>query len=499
MTNPVSGSSFIRPNQVWHLDPRDPVVLGDGRAGVAFVEGGTWPFPYPGTVAGMVRTAILRGETQVSPKAATNLLEHVRIRGPWLLAPQPAPQEGDLLPSSRLYVPAPSDVRLVPDVAKGEPKPDPVSRLLGPTFLDLSPDEGVVWPEGEGHPEPRGLCVLPERVPEGPARGAKLEPLADQFWPLSLAVAWGLGYHNPTARPDGPAGEAFRDLVDGAVSHAVARRAFLPKERRIHVVIQDATGTAEHGLLFSSSGFRLPEGWALGIEVEVPENLALDPGTHIVQLGGEGRLSYVDVAAPRDLGAGAFPGFEPWRPLFEDAARGAAGLRLQLLTPAYLPARKPGSPLLHNHGDPAWCPSWLYPDGDGAGLHPALRDLLEDARLRLQLHSVCLTGHVVVSGWNLQGGRRGPPRPGTGKRERTGAPREVRRLVPAGTVYYLEFIRDGVPYQDREHLAAILPGVCEALWGGVIDPEGPGEVAGDFRAPAASDGYGLVLPGCWHR
>ncbi len=488
-------SHAFQPIQVWRLDPRDPVVLGDGRTGLPFAEGRTWAFPYPGTLAGMVRTRVLRGESQVGPELARSLLEEIRIRGPWLVAPEARPGTQDPLPSSRLYVPAPADVRLAPG-NEDDGVQARVRRLRGARYEEPGPEEGVIWPRQAEGPVPRALCQLHERELDGPHQGAKARSLQGQFWPFSLAVAWALGYRpdaSGTALSDG-----FLQMAAEAVARADASRPFLHKERRVHVVLDDRTGTAEAGLLFSSTGFRLEEHWALALEVALPSEWALESGTHTVQFGGESRTSFLEVSEVGRGTEGAFPPFDPWRAVYEDAARQASGLRIQLLTPAFLPSRAPGEILLHGHGDPAWCPSWLNPLAGGEGVHPWLSDLLEEADAMLRLYAVCLPGHVVVSGWNLQGGRwRAGPDPG--KRERTGAPREVRRLVPAGTVYDLEFVGKDDPTRAPDHLPELITRACERLWGGVIDPGGPGEMPGDFRAPAAFDGYGLVLPGCWRR
>ncbi|MBU1612112.1 MAG: type III-B CRISPR module-associated protein Cmr3 [Proteobacteria bacterium] len=491
--------------QLWLLDPRDPVVLGDGRGAAAFGAGNTWPFPHPGTVAGMVRTALLRGETQVSPDKARDLLK-IRVRGPWLVRVSHAdgvqPNEE---PVGSLRFPAPADALLEekPSPAGQEP-PDP-DRLVGGQVTLPGGEEGFTWPAwpqdvllGEQAtprpPQPRSLVHLPERT----EAGAKRRRFDQRFWPLDLLVHWSLGQ-----RP--------ADRLQQVIREADDELNLLHRERRIHVSLDDETGTAEAGMLYETSGLRLSEGWQLGMEVEYPSPIedgtqpwppALPEGKTLTLLGGEARPSFLEVQSLDHCPIGAFPGFTDFEPDYHRASVTAAGLRLQLLTPAYLPVRRKTGDVYHQPGDPGWCPSWLLDSpASGAGRHhPAVRELLERKGLRLRLEALCLSGFQVVSGWNLQGGRERPsPRADARLAQRTGAPREVRRLVPAGSVYYLylEPFRASAGEIDPDLWIQL----CKALWGRSMDPEGPGEDAAnlqeDFRAPSAGDGFGLVLPGFW--
>jgi hypothetical protein len=491
----MSSPSFD-PEQVWQLDPRDPAVLGDGRNGLAFVESGTWAFPYPGTVAGMVRATLLKDEFVVTQHAARAMLEQVRIRGPWLV--EPATPESQELNPSGLRVPAPADVRLITRE----------QRLIGATIEDSGIGEGALWPTGPRRADKEdsldlpGLCMLEERHDfEDGSRAQKLDLLVDQHWPFTLAVLWNLGMRPETAPPG-----TFQKLADQAAADARDRRHFLHREQRMHVVIEDDRGTAQAGLLFSSGGLRLGEGWKLALEVSGPPLTPAPTGNNLTLLGGESRPSYLEVAKYKPKISGAFPTFDDHRKSYESCVASARGLRLQLLSPAYLPTG-----MYHAPGDPAWCPSWLNPSLAHRDPHPNIRELLQLEDLELRLHTVCIPGYAVVSGWNMRAGDRAPrgakgsptPRaePSAHVKQRTGAPREVRRLVPSGSVYYLDLFRGEERLTEPETLARLLPLLCKQLWGTFIDPEGPGEqleaLREEFRAPAAYDGYGLILPGYW--
>jgi hypothetical protein len=444
----------VQPHQLWRLDPRDPAVLGDGRGSLAYVTGAVWPFPFPGTVAGMVRAHLLEGGGRViDDEAARAILKEVAIRGPWLVDPE-----------DNLWFPTPADLR-IDSISK---KPIP------PKILDIDDPElkGAYGSRAPGAPELPGLCQLPERDKDG----NKHDSPRDAFWSLPQQLCWALG-----------------DPPDSAK----CEENILSTETRIHVVLDDKTGTAEPNQLYATAGFRLCEGWRLAVEVRSTHERRLE-GTRWAQLGGRGRRAFLEIQEPP--GPGTFPTWDSVCNRYESSAEGKRGLRLQLLSPAYLPERA-----LHHHGDPAWCPSWLRPrpgvhEGVHAGIPPQLRGWAQEYGLHLRLHAVCIPGHAVVSGWN-QRGRSASKGPSVRRGDPTGAPREIRRLVPTGSVYYLTLHdRAGRELGEPDRKKHLLE-VCNALWGAFLDPEGPAETTDpdlhNFRAPPTADGYGMLLPGYW--
>ncbi len=192
---------------------------------------------------------------------------------------------------------------------------------------------------------------------------------------------------------------------------------------RTHLELNDDSGANVDGMLFQTAGFQFHEHMRLA--VRVTGSLAATPGIH--PFGGERRLA----AWSGDSSA-------LW-----DCPRGLAGklesaerIRLILATPA-----------LFRHG---WKPDWL--DGHFCGTIPG-------SSCRVRLVSACLEPWKPVSGWSLD--------------TRNFGEKPVRRLVPAGAVYFFERLGG--------ELAA------DKLW---LQPVSDGE-------QARFDGFGLALWGKW--
>lgn len=274
--------------------------------------------------------------------------------------------------------------------------------------------EGVLWPQDVG--SDMHLIALEERGRDG----KKVRSIVEEspLWPLDWAVGWALG-ETLTGKPVSPT---------------------LTYEHRVHVALDDATGTAEAGMLFASHGVRFDSDLALALDVTVRdaalEKVTLPP---TVVLGGESRLSF-----RRSDASAAFPTFATYAPRFRAAlGKKPRGLRLQLLTPA----------CLREDSNSAWRPK-LGVEG-------------------LKLIAACIPGFTAVSGWDLQ----------------KAAPRVVRRLVPSGSVYFY----DRGALSDEEIIV-----LCETLWGQSIEAsERSDDDIAHHRATPAQDGYGRVLPGFW--
>lgn len=401
--------------KTWVIDPRDPLVFGTGVPPTAFVAR-TEALPPPSTVAGMVRARFVAGNSYVSPARAAELLERISVRGPWLRGPAASGTE-------ELWVPAPHD-----GVRAG-------AAFVPATVEKPTLDEGVLWPASA--PDDLQLVHLEERG----TNGAKVAAIAAStpLWPLGAVVRWALG----------------EDVTPAQIAprqHGADPAGILGREHRVHVAIDNRTGTAQPGALYSSPGTRFERDFEIAIDVTVHgEPDAAPPGA--VVLGGESRLSFrrIDPSA-------TFPTFDVYEPQYTNAlARSPRGLRIQLLTPACL--QHDAAP-----GTPAWRPP---PPVDG-----------------LELVAACIPTHSAISGWDLQAA------------DGRGAPRAVRRLVPAGSVYYYVF-----PELEGEALSRALLAACRQLWGCPITPDRPrtpGDVA-QHLAPPARDGFGLVLPGFWFK
>lgn len=276
-------------------------------------------------------------------------------------------------------------------------------------------------PPGCGCDLPAGLLpvLLDAAAPKGkPSKGAPA------FWRAPVLAEWLAG-----RLPQG-----------AAATHGAAS---LPVDIRTHVALRPDTWASDAGRLFQSAGLdfgarhRETGGWqAESYALLARSSLAIEPALR--RLGGEGRLAHI---APAD----AWP--QPPAGLFDAIVGSAAGgrpprLRLVLASPALFAG--------------GWRPGWL--DGRLEGSPP------DCPGLRLRLRAAAVERWQAVSGWDMAAGRGG----------KGGQPRAVRRLVPAGAVYWFDLLEG-----DAAALAA--------LWLTPLadDPQ-------DRR-----DGYGLALPGCW--
>lgn len=205
----------------------------------------------------------------------------------------------------------------------------------------------------------------------------------------------------------------------------------IAEEPRTHVALQDDNGTAEDAQLFGTRGMRYHEHAAIGFEV-LGAQLPGAPGVEV--LGGESRPSFrVRAQAP------IWPEWSEVRELYSTAVKqlvargGPVLLRLQLVTP-----------------------------GCFGGWRPPQTDRLQG----LTLVAAAVSGYQAISGWNLQ----------------ARAPRAVRRLVPAGSVYWYQ------PANPDQLLA-----LAERFWAEPLS--GPAPLRDEFLSTPENDGFGQVLPG----
>ncbi len=230
---------------LWTIAPRDPFTVRDGRPNNGRSESATLPFPYPGTIAGMVRTRLGSDEQGVfDPRQDVESLKRARVRGPLL-----ASAGGDL------YAAPPRDAVIAGDVIR-RLTPSP----LGGALTDAR-FQGELLRLGAGE---RSV---------GKSKGARL-----MFWPMSALLRW-LG------EPSSLEGKSVQEL-GGALPA-------LPIEQRTHVKIT-ATWTAEEGMLFQASGLRFTterhEALALAVDVDTNEAGDRELRAGVGPGGGERRL-----------------------------------------------------------------------------------------------------------------------------------------------------------------------------------------------------------------
>ncbi len=258
--------------------------------------------------------------------------------------------------------------------------------------------------------------LLPVALDPGAPKGKPAKD-APAFWSLETMARWLAGV--------APAGEPS--------THGASA---LPQDVRTHVALDPETFGSDPGRLFQSAGLdfgpvrRKPDegGWTEHEYLLLARaGFALHPTLR--RVGGEGRPARLVERT------GAWPA--PPARLAEAIAK-AGGLRLVLATPAVFAG--------------GWKPGWLDENLRGEPLCAP--------GLRLRLRACALERWQPLSGWDLA-------------RHQS---RAVRRLVPAGSVYW--FALEG----------GAEPAAIERLW---LAPLADHEQ--DRR-----DGFGLALPGVWH-
>ncbi len=197
---------------------------------------------------------------------------------------------------------------------------------------------------------------------------------------------------------------------------------------RTQTSLDKVTGSAKDGMLFETAGLVLPNKVELSVRVEAGPAFQreMEKFPLIHPLGGERRLVWIE-RSQHDLWA--CPG--------DLAARlsGASGVRMVLATPG-----------IFEHG---WLPGWLQ------------QGHLPGSDIGVKLHGAIFERWRPVSGWSLERGNAGP--------------KPVRRLVPAGSVYFLK-TADGSPFPPLPVENLWLQSVCDdekdrlegfglALWG----------------------------------
>jgi len=319
------------------------------------------------------------------------------------------------LVGNQLYFPAPKDFLL-------RDEPDRTSFAARPSPIDREAGEGCDLPESE---------LLPVLLPE--TAGDDFKPgKVPAFWSARRMREWlldptGALFQAPPKDPNSASG--FLDSP--------------PKDERMHVVIEPQTGAAKEGLLYMTVGLALDQEDLLAARVECKMAARVECRSDsafaaalctldaFYSFGGERRLARFKShdlakawACPDDVQA---------------ALRESPRVRLVLATPA----------LFKNGWKPAWLDHRLEGQPPGAGV-------------TLKLVGACLDRWRPISGWSLETGRLGP--------------KAVRRLAPAGSVYFFEVT-------DKADLSQL----AQKLWlRSVCDDDQ------DQR-----DGFGLALWGVW--
>ena len=314
----------------------------------------------------------------------------------------------------QIYLPAPKDI-LVKDA-------DDKRQAYAIRPMEMKVDEGCDLPEG----------FIPAMLPESVQDDFKPAEVPS-FWSVEMMTKWltnpkGSSFDAPPHPDEIEAEDNFQNLPE--------------KEPRTHVKIDPSRGASEDRMLFETIGLDLSlngqkDGIQLAARVESDGefgDLAAKIDT-FHSLGGERRLAYWKTEEAQ----------EGWI-CPDDVAKALEGktrIRMVLATPA----------IFYDGWKPGWLNGW--PEDQAPGYWPK--------GLKLRLVSACTDRWKPISGWSLEKGCRGP--------------KAIRRLVPAGSVYFFEVLGNAV---DAGELA-------KELWMRSVSDDDQDR----------QDGFGLAVWGLW--
>ncbi len=319
-----------------------------------------------------------------------------------------------------MYLPAPSD-------CVWDEKTDTVFRVQP---IPLRDGEGVDFPA-------TGRALQPVRLSDEQAEDDFKARPAPAWWPLDQYAQW-----LTEATLERPAAWFDPSFLDAP-----------PIEMRDHVALDPQRGAAAESLLFSTANLNLSH---------LPRFRA---GNRNGSLPFAQRFARISLAARVEIEQNRFEpmsDFDTWHPLggerrlvhWKQTSHGLHWRAPELVKRALENTEKVrlilATPAIFAGG---WKPGWL--DGGLAGT-------IHDVPLRLV--GVCNGRWKAVSGWSMQ------PLPETGRP----GPKPIRRMVPAGSVYFFE----------------CKPGAAAALADHWLKP-----VSDDPQE--CRDGFGLAIWGTW--
>jgi len=276
-----------------------------------------------------------------------------------------------------------------------------------------------VLAEGEGCDLPLS-GLLPTMLLDSPEEDFK--PIGGPaFWSGSNMVQW-------LSEPNGESFGLPRSFEpeDGFLES-------IEHEIRTHIKIDSTHGTVDpnEGLLFLSDGLVFPEGFSIAASVDFPKDLSFESVRSLHPLGGERRLSLWKSVDSPDL----WKCPDKVRRVLEDNPE---YIRMCLATPAIF--------------ERGWLPGWID--------QTTLSGTIPGTSLDVELKGACVERWKPVSGWGLEAGKVGP--------------KPIRRMVPAGSIYFFRVLK-GDSQQLKE---CWLESVCD-------------------NEQDRRDGFGLALWGIW--
>jgi len=408
------------------ITPHDPIIARDGRPfGISQRRMHSLNWPYPSVLAGSLRTMLgkLTG-ADFRNKETIAALKNVSVSGPLPL------WEG------KLFFPAPKDLLVQEDENAR------YAYALRPMKMREENDGrergGCDLPKGDLLP-----TLLPKWAPE--FKPGAVPP----FWSAEMITNW---LKNPT-------GENFKEPPKTDKVEAGGEFLLFPqRDSRVHIMISPDLGSSEEGMLFLTVGLDFSlKGRSGGIQLAARVDAEgifekdLEKVDSFGTIGGERRLAHWK-AETNDYSQKGWSFPKEIRLALEDQKKKTdkQKVRLVLATPAVF--------------SQGWLPGWLRIEGDSiVGAPPG-----SPPGMKLKLVSASLDRWRPISGWSLECRKNGP-RPG---------PKSIRRLVPAGAVYFFEVLSG-----DGAKLA-------ESLW---LRSVSDNEIDELNRC----DGFGLALWGVW--
>lgn len=368
---------------LWIIEPRDPLLVRDGRpfGPDPGARATSLPFPFPSTLAGGIRSRAGVDENGIfqyigrdeNTRQHLQRLKRLRVRGPLLV--ELSEDSGEIksevelvaderkISVAQCFLPAPLDALLVPTQDKA------VTRIQQLVPLELPPGAETNLDHQEL------LCVGPTSSGE-PKKPSSNAPA---YWSWKYFHTWLL-------KPSELAGKDFPLSQLGL--HGLER------DHRQHVSIDSDKEIARDGMLFETSGLeftapgpgkqRLNHSRRLALAIAAEDSeYEIQPG--LTGFGGERRLStwrQSDTELPRCPKE------------LEESIVATSHCRVLLLTPACFRQ--------------GYRPEWLQTEAAQHGV-------------TIELKALAVQRPQVVSGWDLELRR----------------PKPSRRLVPAGAVLFL--------------------------------------------------------------
>ncbi|HJU38969.1 MAG TPA: type III-B CRISPR module-associated Cmr3 family protein [Tahibacter sp.] len=358
------------------LAPLQPIIVRDGRGFDLGSKARSLAWPYPSVTAGCLRSLAGRQGRGADALAA---LKALNVRGPF-------PWDGRVL-----YFPAPVDVQPATDASGRR-----FHRLVPPeaAFGDAA-STGSEWMRWIGRWFDRRSDDT--RAARDPRPATLATPQIAHLDKVSAGPAWwSSADYERWQLPDGE-----RDI---AIGESPPFAHGFPTATRTHAKIDASSGRSEH--VFQTAGLDFsparPQTEPIGIAVDVrgdPACIEALAQPTMTTLGGERRAAWWERSGAVQS-ALAMQQINLRLNAWWKGRRGRRRLRAVLVTPAYFRT--------------GWWPDWIDADSHSG--------TLPHADLPLTLVAAASRRWTGVSGWDME----------------THSPKPMRRLVPAGSVFYFE-------------------------------------------------------------